>query len=411
MAGEWKETKLGNVLSFSNGKSSPERANDLPYPVYGSNGTIGFANETNAGPNTIVIGRVGSYCGSLLFSDRKCWVTDNAIRASALDENDARFLFYLLQTLHLNNWRGGSGQPLLNQTILASIPASTPESTEQRAIAHILGALDDKIELNRRMNETLEAIARAIFKSWFVDFDPVRAKSDGRQPMGIDADTAALFPDSFEDSLIGKIPKGWQVQQIGDVVRVVGGSTPSTKNRSYWGGSVRFATPRDMSGLESPLLLETSRKITEEGLARISSGLLPVGTVLLSSRAPVGYLAIAEVPVSVNQGIVAMVCEDEPSCFYVLNWAKENLPTIIGLANGTTFAEISKSTFRQIELFLPSKSLSDRFQKTVVPFYNKIRNNLFENETLKNLRDSLLPKLISGEIRIKDAEKFLGDIP
>src|SRR5690606_11613450 len=148
----------------------------------GSNGVIGYASEANAEANSIIIGRVGSYCGSLYLSKQQCWVTDNAIRATALPDNDPRFLYYLLRTLGLNNWRAGSGQPLLNQDILSRIPASAPPPSEQRTIAHILGTLDDKIELNRRMSETLEAVARALFKSWFIDFDPVRAKAGGRDP-------------------------------------------------------------------------------------------------------------------------------------------------------------------------------------------------------------------------------------
>ena len=183
-AGNWREAMLGDLLSFSNGASSPQRSDELPHPVYGSNGIIGSSDETNSNPNAIVIGRVGSYCGSLHFSKKHCWVTDNAIRANSIDGNDARFLFYLLHTLHLNEWRTGSGQPLLNQTTLSSIPTTVPEPPEQRAIAHVLGTLDDKIELNWRMNETLEAMARALFKSWFVDFDPVRAKMEGRWRRG-----------------------------------------------------------------------------------------------------------------------------------------------------------------------------------------------------------------------------------
>jgi type I restriction enzyme S subunit len=221
MAGEWKPTLLSSVLSFSNGKASPDRADGLPYPVYGANGIIGFAREANADPDTIVIGRVGSYCGSLYFSEQKCWVTDNAIRANALDDNDARFLFYLLQTLDLNHWRAGSGQPLLNQTILSAIPASIPEPNEQRAIAHILGTLDDKIELNQRMNETLEAMARAMFKSWFADFDPVRAKAEGRDP-GLPSPLADLFPDRLVDSELGESPEGWAVRRIEDIAERVG---------------------------------------------------------------------------------------------------------------------------------------------------------------------------------------------
>ena len=182
--GEWTQTSLSMVLSFSNGRSSPTRADGLPYPVYGSNGIIGLSGEANADANTIVIGRVGSYCGSLYFSKQKCWVTDNAIRASATGNNDAKFLFYLLETLNLNHWRAGSGQPLLNQTILGSIPTAVPEPEEQRAIASLLGALDDKIDLNRRMNEKLEAMARLLFKDWFVDFGPTRAKAEGCRSTG-----------------------------------------------------------------------------------------------------------------------------------------------------------------------------------------------------------------------------------
>src|SRR5690606_27701666 len=131
------------------------------------------------------------------------------------DGNDPRFLFYLLSTLSLNSWRAGSGQPLLNQDILSRIPASVPEPEEQRAIAHILGTLDDKIELNRRMSETLEAMARALFKSWFVDFDPVRAKAEGRDP-GLPKPLADLFPARLVDSELGEIPEGWKVKCVDD---------------------------------------------------------------------------------------------------------------------------------------------------------------------------------------------------
>ena len=218
-AGEWTEVTLGDVLTFSNGDSSPNRSDDMPHPVYGSNGIIGFSNKRNTSPNAIVIGRVGSYCGSLYFSDRPCWVTDNAIRGNPVDGNDSRFLFYLLHTLNLNEWRAGSGQPLLNQTILSSIPALLPPLPEQRSIARVLGALDDKIELNRRMNETLEEMARALFKSWFVDFDPVRAKMEGRWRRGeslpgLPADLYDLFPDRLVDSELGEIPEGWGVRGL-----------------------------------------------------------------------------------------------------------------------------------------------------------------------------------------------------
>ena len=283
-----------------------------------------------------------------------------------------------------------------------------PHLETQGAIAHILGALDDKIELNRRMNQTLEAMAQAIFKSWFVDFDPVRAKAAGEQPPGLAPHIADLFPDAFEESELGEIPKGWGIEPIGDIVEAVGGGTPSTKNPAYWEeGEHYFATPKSLSGLSSPILLEAERKVTDAGLDKISSGLLPVGTVLLSSRAPVGYLAIAQVPVCVNQGFIAMICNGPVSNYYVLNWAYANMPEIKRRAGGTTFAEISKRNFRPIPALVPSPEVVKAFDTITEPLYTKIALNLEESSTLAALRDTLLPKLISGELRIPDAERIL----
>jgi len=284
-----------------------------------------------------------------------------------------------------------------------------PPLPEQRAIAHILGSLDDKIELNRRMNQTLEATARAIFKSWFVDFDPVRAKAEGR-PTGLPDDIAALFTDSFEDSELGEIPNGWEVKPIGQAVKCVGGSTPSTKNPAFWdGGKNPFVTPKDMSSLTSPVILDTSRHITDAGVEKISSGRLPIGTVILSSRAPIGYLAITEVPVSVNQGIIAMICNKNLPNHYVLYWTETNMETIKSNAGGTTFAEISKHNFRPIQLVVPQKHVLDAFVQQVEPLHKQIVLSIQESNSLGLLRDTLLPKLISGELRVPDAEKFVEE--
>jgi type I restriction enzyme S subunit len=261
--------------------------------------------------------------------------------------------------------------------------------------------LDDKIEANRRMNETLEAIARTLFKSWFVDFDPVRAQAEGRTPASIDAETAALFSDGFEDSDIGEIPHGWMVRTIGEVVKVLGGGTPSTKETSYWEGGIHpFCTPKDMSSLTSPVLLNTERYLTDKGMEKVSSGQLPIGTVLLSSRAPIGYLAISEIPVSINQGIIAMVCDKELPNLYVLHWAQENIEGFIAVANGSTFLEISKWNFRPIKVLVPPQRVLREFSRAIEPLYFQIVNNLKQSQILMELRDAILPRLISGEIRV-----------
>ena len=281
-------------------------------------------------------------------------------------------------------------------------PLSVPAKAIQERIADILGSLDDKIELNRRTNATLEAMARAVFRSWFVDFDPVRARADGRTPQGMDASTAKLFPDSFEPSALGPIPKGWRVEPIGEVVEVVGGSTPSTDEASYWNGPHQFATPKDMAALSSPVLLTTERTITAAGLGRISSGLLAAGTVLMSSRAPIGYLAITEVPVAVNQGFIAMKCPDGMPNHYVLHWARENMDEIIAHANGTTFLEISKTNFRPLKALVPDAKVLKAFTDFVSPIHQRVVANLRESVTLAATRDALLPKLLSGEVRVQE---------
>ncbi|MCL2929754.1 MAG: restriction endonuclease subunit S [Trichodesmium sp. MAG_R01] len=305
----------------------------------------------------------------------------------------------------------GSTFPNVSKEQLFNLPCEIPPLPEQKAIASILSSLDDKIELNQQMNQTLEAIARAIFKSWFVDFDPVRAKMAGKQPVGMDAATANLFPDSFEESALGLIPKGWKVGTIGESVKVVGGSTPSTKNPDYWeNGHIYWTTPKDLSSLQSSVLLDTDRKITELGLTQISSGLLPKGTLLLSSRAPIGYLAISEIPVAINQGYIAMICNQELSNYYVLHWTKNNMDVIVGRANGTTFLEISKSNFRSIDIIIPNYKVLAVFNKKVHSLHQKIVNNLKCSRTLANIRDTLLPKLMSGEIRVKEAETIIKEV-
>jgi len=284
-----------------------------------------------------------------------------------------------------------------------------PPLSEQQAIAVVLSALDDKIELNRRMNATLEAMACALFQSWFVDFDPVRAKLDGRQPVGLDEATAAMFPSTFQDSSAGHIPRGWTVEPVGQVVECVGGGTPSTAEPKYWeGGTHHWTTPKDFSSLQAPILLDTDRKLTDAGIARISSGLLPAGTLLMSSRAPVGYLAIAAVPVAINQGFIAMKCNDRASNYFMLNWCQTNMAEIESRATGTTFAEISKRNFRPISVVLPPKELVVAFNTKAAPLYERITANLHQSCTLATLRDTLLPKLLSGELRLKSTERKIA---
>jgi type I restriction enzyme S subunit len=324
---------------------------------------------------------------------------------------DPLFIYYLFisdeQQNYIHQHAIQTGVPHTNLGILRSTPITLPPLDEQRAIAHILGTLDDKIELNRRMSQTLEEMARALFQSWFVDFDPVHAKAEGRWKKGrtlpgMPAEMWDLWPDSFEESELGPIPKGWSVGRLGDVAEIVGGSTPSTKEPAYWEAGVHhWATPKDLSKITAPVLLETERQITDIGLAEISSGLLPVGTVLLSSRAPIGYLAIAETPVAINQGFIAMKPNAGISNIFLWLLVHFSHDAILARANGSTFLEISKANFRPIMASMPPTAVMECFDRLARPWFQRLVRCEKERRDLTQLRDALLPRLISGELRVK----------
>ncbi len=319
---------------------------------------------------------------------------------------DRIFLYYYLCSKHFQNQLNAHKDEsdmagYVSLTAQRTLEVLLPPIEVQRKLGLLLRGFDDKIELDRRNNETLKTIARVIFKSWFIDFDPVREKAEGKKPFGMDDETAALFPSNFEDSELGAVPKGWSINTIGEMANVVGGSTPSTKEPAYWCGEYHFVTPKDMSNLKAPFILGSERRITKEGLECISSGLLPVGTLLLSSRAPIGYLAIADVPVSINQGIIAMIPNGNLPSSFLLFWTESNIDTILNNANGTTFQEISKSNFRPIKMVVPSREVVERFEAIVAPLNALIVNNLKEISTLTTLRDTLLLKLLSREAHLK----------
>ena len=294
-------------------------------------------------------------------------------------------------------------QTTINLKDVRALPVPMPPPHERAQIIEMVGALDDRIALLRETNATLEAIAQALFKSWFVDFDPVSAKSQSLGPAGMDEATAALFPDGFEATEIGETPRGWTVLPVGDAVECVGGATPDTKDERYWSHAEHaWTTPKDLSGLASPVLLRTERLISAQGLARIGSGLLPAGTLLMSSRAPIGYLAIAQLPLAINQGYIAMLPGGRLPPLYMLFWCRQNMELIKARANGSTFMEISKKAFRPIPALVPPEPVVSAFEHTASPLFARIVENERQAQTLAQLRDTLLPRLLSGQLRLAE---------
>ena len=413
----WKHCQLGDVIELKRGYDLPQKERQPgSVPLVSSSGVSDTHSVAKVKGPGVITGRYGTI-GTVYYVDDDFWPLNTTLYVRNFKGNDPRFVSYFLRGLDFHAYSDKAAVPGLNRNDLHQANVLFPPLPEQRAIAATLGALDDKIELNRKMNATLEAMARALFRDWFVDFGPTRAKmaqsasgaktaNDARAPT-LSPDLWSLFPDRLDDE--GK-PEGWEVSTIGDEVRVVGGSTPSTKEPDFWDGGINWATPKDLSNLAAPVLLETSRTITEPGLAKISSGLLPVGAVLLSSRAPIGYLAIAEVPVAINQGFIGMICDKRISNVFAWLWTLENMEAILAKANGSTFQEISKGNFRPLPVVVAPAPILQAFETVAQPLYQRIAQNERESRTLAQTRDLLLPRLMSGALRVAGAERRLENI-
>ena len=317
---------------------------------------------------------------------------------------DTQYLFYFLKDTksQKNAMRRivQSVQTNLSLGELSSLEVAIPSLPMQIAIGNFMNSLDAKIASNNALSKTLEDIAQTIFKSWFIDFDPVKAKMAGEKPAGMDAATAALFPDSMEESELGLIPRGWEFRPIGDELEVSGGTTPSTTKPEFWDGEHCWTTPKDLSKQSGLITTSSERRITEAGLNQISSGLLPIHSVLMSCRAPIGYVSINAIPTAVNQGFITLRNSAKYSPLYLVNWLLANMQEIKNRAGGATFAEISRKSFREIPFLVPSIEVLAKFSELTVPTVLQFQQLALQNEKLVAARDSLLPRLISGELQI-----------
>lgn len=279
----------------------------------------------------------------------------------------------------------------LNNGMLSVLTIVVPPLEEQEKIAKILYSLDNKIELNNEINKTLEEMAQSIFKRWFIDFEFPNEDGGYYKSSG----------GEMVESKLGMIPKDWKVKTIGDIGEVVGGGTPSTKKEEYYGGNISWITPKDLSGYNKKFISKGERSITDLGLQNSSTKLLPKGTVLFSSRAPIGYVAICDKEVCTNQGFKSIVCNTEIiNNNYIYYFLKLNKEKIENISSGSTFKEISGTTMKNIELIVPSKSILDKFNDLVKSFDRILVKNYTENESIENIRNNLLPKLMNGDIKV-----------
>lgn len=279
------------------------------------------------------------------------------------------------------------------------IQINLPPLPEQQAIAWILGALDNKIELNRRMNRTLEATAQAIFKSWFVDFDPVRAKAAGQQPPGLKPEIAALLPNSFEDSELGEVPKGWRVGTVGRHFRLTMGQSPPGSTYNERGDGLPFYQGRTDFGFRFP---------THRVFCTASTRFAEPGDALVSVRAPVGDVNMANERCAVGRGVAAIrhCSESRSFTYYSMHHLGDHFDKFE--AEGTVFGCINKADFERLPFIVPPLETLTAFDRVVSPLDDKIETNERQTAILAAIRDALLPKLISGELRVPDGERIVG---
>ena len=266
-----------------------------------------------------------------------------------------------------------------------------PPIAEQRKIANLLGCLDDKIELNRRMNETLEAIARTIFKSWFIDFDPVRAKAEGEQPFGMDEETAALFPSEFEDSELGEIPKGWEIGTVEKEYKLTMGQSPPGSTYNEEGKGTQFFQGRTDFGFRYP-----KPRVYCIAPTRFAEP----GDTLVSVRAPVGDVSMAKTRCCVGRGLAALRHKSGSRSYTFYSMKALHRGFSLFESEGTVFGCINKQGFSSLKIVIPPDELVAKFESLVAPMDQGIENNINQNKSLTDIRDMLLPKLLSGEIRV-----------
>ena len=364
---EWKECKLGDVVFFSNGKSRPDTSGYIP--IYGGNGILEYTDQSNNDGETIIIGRVGAYCGSVYYENRPIWVSDNALAAKPKEQYYAKYLYYLLKFSDLNQYAEGSSHPLLTQSLLNSIDIVFCDNIdEQKAIAEVLSSLDDKIDLLTRQNKTLEDLAQAYFRKWFIE-------------------------DASDE---------WEVGKAKDYFEIGIGKTPPRKEEHWFSknnNDVVWVSISDM-GKAGMFIGDSSEYLTKNAVKQFNIKRVPKGAIILSFKLTVGRVAIALRDFTTNEAIAHFIYrnlyEREYLYFYLKTFDYYSLGSTSSIATA-----VNSKIIKDMPFVMPDVETLKKYHKIAAPMFSKIESNTNQILTLQKIRDTLLPKLISGEIRVK----------
>jgi type I restriction enzyme S subunit len=319
---------------------------------------------------------------------------------------DPLYMYYVTQSPQWDEWVSGAGVGSVRVRIyyseLARMPLLVPPMDEQRAIAAVLGALDDKIEQNRRTSQALDKLARAMFKAWFVDFEPVKAKAAGQTSFpNISPSFFAALTDRLTDSPLGPVPQGWAVKALSQVCQIVSGGTPKRSEAAYWGGDVPWYSIKDAPPDGEPWVYSTDERISQAGLEGSAATRVPVGCTIISARGTVGRLALVARPMAFNQSCYGLLPSDQVSYRHLYLLLREVVEDLKQRSHGSVFDTITRQTFDTVNVVLPPQEVLTEFENVTAPWFDLLLALSNESRKLSELRDYLLPRFLSGTIRVK----------
>jgi type I restriction enzyme S subunit len=376
----WRTVRLGDVITLKRGHDLPDtKRQEGDVPVISSSGITGYHNEPKAKAPGVVTGRYGTL-GEVFYVEEDYWPLNTALYVTNYKGNHPRFVAYFLQNILRNYQSDKAAVPGVNRNVLHELKARTADPKSQIRIADILSAYDDLIENNRRRMALLEETARQLYREWFVRL---------------------RFPGHEHTRITNGVPEGWARRRIGDIAECVGGGTPSTTVSAYWeDGDVMWVTPTDVTRNKHLVLLDSEKKITEGGLQNSSARLVPSHAVLMTSRASVGFFAVAGREVCTNQGFISVVPHESSLSPFLLFHLSERVEEIRAMGSGSTYPEVSRGKFREFEVLLPRATLASAFDEQATQLLKQIRILKQQGQKLRTARDLLLPRLMSGEITV-----------
>jgi type I restriction enzyme S subunit len=284
---------------------------------------------------------------------------------------------------------------------LEQLEIPLPPPAEQRAIAGVLGAMDDNIEQNRRTARALERLARAIFRAWFVDFEPVKAKAGGATAFpSMPQPVFDALPTRFVDFEIGPVPEGWEVKALSGICALVSGGTPKRSEASYWGGGIPWFSVKDAPSDGEIWVIDTAESITDEGLSNSAAILVPKGCTIISARGTVGKLAMAGIPMAFNQSCYGLLPIDKSSYCYLHLLMQAAVAELQRRTHGSVFDTITRATFDGLLVVSPQEETVSSFETVAAPLFDSLLSLIQESAKLAQLRDYLLPRLLSGSVRV-----------